>query len=55
MFTASEGGGLGFNVNGTYWFLKNLGVTGTVEDYFFPFGPTGYNLFYVRLGISTKI
>jgi len=55
MFTASEGGGLGLNVNGTYWFLRNLGVTGTVENYFFYFGPPGYNLFYARLGISTKI
>jgi hypothetical protein len=55
MFTPSEGGGMGGNINGTYWFIRNLGITGTIDNYFFGFSPIGYNLFSVRIGISTKL
>jgi hypothetical protein len=47
------GGGIGFDVNGTYWFKETLGITGLL-DLGFGVGDIDWTLFSLRVGISAK-
>jgi hypothetical protein len=47
------GGGIGFDVNGTYWFKEYLGVTG-IMDLYFGLGDISWTIFSMRVGISAK-
>jgi hypothetical protein len=46
-------GGLGIDANGTWWFNKYLGLTG-IMDLYFTMSSVNWNLFSLRVGISSK-
>ena len=46
-------GGLGIDANGTWWFMDNLGLTAAMS-YYFNIGGISWNIFGLRLGISTR-
>jgi len=46
-------GGMGFDINGTYWILPNLGVTG-ISDIYFGLGDDRVVFFALRFGVSAK-
>jgi hypothetical protein len=43
-------GGIGFDINGTYWVMENLGVTGLMDLYF----PEDHITFSMRAGVSLR-
>ncbi|MDR3167740.1 MAG: hypothetical protein LBT93_07340 [Treponema sp.] len=43
-------GGVGIDVNGTYWWKENLGFTGILDLYF----PKGFTIFSLRVGVTFK-
>jgi len=47
-------GGMGFDFNGTYWFVENLGVTGGM-NVFFGLGEFSWTFFGLRVGLSAKL
>ena len=47
-------GGIGFNINGNYWFNKYIGLTG-LFDSGFSLGTLGWEYYSIRIGVSTKI
>jgi hypothetical protein len=49
--TAYSNWGAGFDINGTYWFRENLGVTGILDLYF----PKDVTAISLRVGISYKL
>jgi len=48
--------GLGFDINGTYWFSQNIGITGIMDIYFSVNDIDGYerSVFSMRVGLSTR-
>jgi len=46
-------GGLGFGVNGTWWFMESLGLT-LALNYLFSIGGTDWDMFGVWIGASTR-
>jgi len=46
-------GGLGFDINGTYWFNRHIGITG-IMDIYFTASDVDWSLFSMRLGISGR-
>ncbi|MDR1902905.1 MAG: hypothetical protein LBQ88_11565 [Treponema sp.] len=51
--TSLVDGGFGFDVNGSYWFNENIGLTGIIDLYFGTAG-NGGTVFSLRVGVSTK-
>jgi hypothetical protein len=51
--TSVVDGGIGFDVNGTYWLNETLGVTG-IADLYFSMGDESGTAFSMRVGLSTK-
>jgi hypothetical protein len=51
--TSSIDGGIGFDVNGTYWINQFIGVTG-IMDLYFGMAGNGGTVFSTRIGASTK-
>jgi len=47
-------GGMGFDLNGTYWFMDNIGATGGMNLYF-GLGQFSWTYFGLRAGISAKL
>jgi hypothetical protein len=51
-FEVLEDGAIGFDINGTYWFTENLGITGIMDiDFLTEYDTT---LFSMRVGVSLK-
>jgi hypothetical protein len=48
-----EGGGIGIDVNGTWWFNEFLGATGIIDVYT-SLSNTKWTIFSMRAGISAK-
>jgi hypothetical protein len=51
--TAAVDGGMGFDVNGTYWVNQYIGVTG-IADLYFGMAGNGGVVFSMRVGASMK-
>jgi hypothetical protein len=51
--TSLVDGGIGFDVNGTYWFTEYIGITGILDLYLGMAG-NGGTVFSMRIGASTK-
>jgi hypothetical protein len=51
--TSMVDGGMGFDVNGTYWINEYIGVTG-ILDLYFGLAGNGGTVFSMRVGVSTK-
>jgi hypothetical protein len=49
----SYGGGMGLDVNGTWWFKEYLGLTG-IMDFYFGLGNVEWKIFSMRVGISAR-
>jgi hypothetical protein len=50
-FEVANVGGVGFDINGTYWLRENLGITGIMDLYF----PKDIGtVFSLRIGVSLK-
>jgi len=47
-------GGIGFDINGTYYFTEAIGVTG-IMDIYFGVGTISWMAFSLRIGLSVKI
>ena len=47
-------GGLGFDVNGTYWFNQHIGITG-IGDFYFNLSGVDWTIFSIRVGISARL
>jgi len=48
-----ESGGMGLDINGTYWLNPTFGITG-IMDIYFSLGDVDWTIFAMRFGISTK-
>jgi hypothetical protein len=48
------GGGIGFDISGTYWLKDFIGLTG-IMDIYFGLGEVNWTMFSMRIGASIKI
>jgi hypothetical protein len=50
----NDGGGIGFDFNGTYWFKDFIGLTG-IMDIYFGLGNVSWKIFSMRIAASIKV